>query len=232
MVKRNGVRTVKVAGFRGGKVMRSLKILGIVGFAAAMTGCVPDWARDNETGIIMEIAGITGFAGGEAAGGTEGDILMSDVVTDGTAFNDDAVVLVNIYRKNPTVAATSALEHVRLESYSVRYFRTDGHSVEGVDVPHRITGALNSIRLHTPTETDEVEAEVVITLVRQQAKLEPPLLNLRGGFVSPTANFLLPGQSIITTVAEITVFARQVVTGEALSATGRFQVTFADFGDE
>jgi hypothetical protein len=211
--------------------MKSLQILGIVGFAAAMTGCVPDWARDNETGIIMEIAGITGFAGGEA-GGTEGAILMSDVVTNGTAFNDDAVVLVNIYRKNPTVAATSALEHVRLESYEVRYFRTDGHSVEGVDVPHRITGALNSVRLHTPTQTGEIEAEAVITVVRQQAKLEPPLINLIGGNRSITGSLLLPGQAIITTVAEITIYAREVTTREPLSATGRFQVTFADFGDE
>ena len=210
--------------------MRSLKILGIVGFAAAMAGCVPDWARNNETGIIMEIAGITGFAGGQN-GGTEGAILFSDVRTGGTAFNDDAVVLVNIYRKNPTVSSTSALEHIRLESYQVRYFRTDGHSVEGVDVPHRITGALNSIRLHTPTDTGEIEAEAVITVVRQQAKLEAPLLNLVGFLPASTRNFLVPGQGIITTVAEITVYARQVTTGEPLSATGRIQVTFADFGD-
>ena len=211
--------------------MKSLQLLGIFGLAASMVGCVPDWARENETGLIMEIAGITTFAGGQE-GGTEGDILMSDVVTDGTAFNDDAVLLVNLYRKNPTVAATSALEHVRLESYQVRYFRTDGHSVEGVDVPHRITGALNSVRFHTPTETGEIEVDAVITVVRQQAKLEPPLLNLRGVSVSPTANFLIPGQAIITTVAEVTVFARQITTGEPLSATGQFQVTFADFGDE
>ncbi len=210
--------------------MRSLKILGIVGFAAAMAGCVPDWARNNETGIIMEIAGITGFAGGQN-GGTEGAILFSDVRTGGTAFNDDAVVLVNIYRKNPTVSSTSALEHIRLESYQVRYFRTDGHSVEGVDVPHRITGALNSIRLHTPTDTGEIEAEAVITVVRQQAKLEAPLLNLVGFLPASTRNFLVPGQGIITTVAEITVYARQVTTGEPLSATGTIQVTFADFGD-
>jgi hypothetical protein len=211
--------------------MRSLQLLGIVGFAASMTGCVPDWARDNETGIFMEIARITTFAGGES-GGTEGDILMSDVSTDGTAFNDDAAVLVNVYRKNPTVASTSGLEHVRLESYQVRYFRTDGHSVEGVDVPHRITGALNSVRLHTPTDTGEIEADVIITVVRHQAKREPPLINLVGGSRSNAGNFLFPGQAIITTVAEITVYARQVTTGEPLSATGRVQVTFADFGDE
>ena len=58
--------------------MKSLQILGIVGFAASMTGCVPDWARENETGLLMEIAGITGVAG-RRAGGTEGAILLSDV---------------------------------------------------------------------------------------------------------------------------------------------------------
>ena len=202
--------------------MKSLLTLGVVGFAASMTACVPDWARENETGIIMEVAGITTFAGGQQ-GGTESDILMSDVLP---VFNDDAVVTCNIYRKNPGVSSTSALEHIRLESYQVRYFRSDGHSVEGIDVPHRITGPLNSVRLHTPTETAEVEADVVITIVRHQAKLEPPLINLRA------TSLLLPGEGIITTVAEITIFARQVTTGEPLTATGRVQVTFADFADE
>ena len=209
--------------------MRSLKILGIVGFAAAMTGCVPDWARENETGIFMEVAGITGFQGGEA-GGTEGDILFSDV---SQWINDDAVVIVNVYRKNINVVATSPLEHVRIESYQVRYFRTDGHSVEGVDVPHRITGPVNSVRLHTPTGTDEVEASVVINVVRHTAKREPPLINLiRSDVIPPIRGVILAGEGIITTVAEITIYARQVTTGEALTATGRFQVAFADFVDE
>ena len=200
--------------------MKTLKIVGIVGFAAMMTGCVPGWARQNATGIIMEIAGIN-------RGGVAGP-LRSDVVPD---INDDAVVTVNIYRKNPTVTATSALEHVRLESYAVRYFRTDGHSVEGVDVPHRITGALNSIRLHTPTETGEIEVDAVITIVRQQAKHEAPLVNLVGNHVASTGSLIVPGQFVITTIAEITVYARQVTTGEPLSATGQVEVTFADFAN-
>src|SRR5688572_12210253 len=208
--------------------MKSLKMLGIVGFAVAMTGCVPDWARENETGILMEIAGITGFAGGEAEG-TEGDILFSDV---SQRINDDAVVTVNVYRKNPTVTATSPLEHVRLESYQVRYLRTDGRNVEGVDVPHRITGALNALRFHTPTDTGEIAIEAPINVVRHVAKREPPLIHLIGILPTTTGTFSLGGEGILTTVAEITVYARQVTTGEALSATGRFQVTFADFVDE
>jgi hypothetical protein len=213
--------------------MKSLQLLGIFGLAATMAGCVPDWARENETGLIMEVAEITTFRGGEE-GGTEGSILHSDVASDeGGVINDDAIVTVNLYRKNPNVAATSALEHVRLESYQVRYFRTDGHSVEGVDVPHRITGPLSSLRFHTPTETGEIEVEAPIVIVRHTAKLEPPLINIAGARQALTTRTRLhPGQAFITTVAEITIFARQVTTREPLSATGTVQVTFADFADE
>jgi hypothetical protein len=210
--------------------MRSLQILGIAGFAAAMTGCVPDWARENETGLLMVIESVEGIAGG-AAGGAAEPILRSDVDPD---FNDDAIVTVSLFRKNPTVAATTPLEDVRLESYQVRYFRTDGQSVEGVDVPHRITGPLNSILVHVPSDVGESVAEAAITIVRHQAKHEPPLANLVGilaNIPGGSGSLLFPGEGIITTVAEITIFARQVTTGEPLSATGRLQVTFADFAD-
>jgi hypothetical protein len=206
--------------------MKSLKALGVVGLAVSMAGCVPEWARENETGILMEVAGITGTPGSQ--GQTDGDVLFSDV---SQWINDDAVVTVNVYRKNPTVTSTSPLEHVRLESYQVRYLRTDGHNVEGIDVPHRVTGAFSSQRFHTPTGTDELEIDATINVVRHTAKREPPLINLIG--ISPTINrgLLIPGQGVVSTVAEITVYAKQVTTGEALSATGRFQVVFADFAD-
>ena len=207
--------------------MRSLKILGIVGVAAAMTACVPDWARENETGLLMDIVGITTFAGG-VGGGTEGSTLLSDVDPD---FNDDARIQVSLYRKNPTIEDVTHLEDVRLESYQVRYFRSDGHSVEGVDVPNRITGPINSVRLITPATSTEFVSEIFITLVRHQAKHEAPLANLIGIIPTSTGGLFFPGQGLITTVAEVTVFARQMTTGEPLSATGRVQVTFGDFAD-
>jgi hypothetical protein len=226
MVIRATARAVKGDGFRGGKVMKPLQILGVVAFAAVMTGCVPDWATENETGLLLEITRITGSPGGA---GPAGDILLSDVTP---VFNDQALVSVQLFRTNPTVLESTPLEDVRLESYQVRYFRTDGHNIEGEDVPHRITGPLNSVYLHAPVGIGEALATVVIDVVRHQAKEEPPLVNLRGFLIDRgTGIFLSSGQGIITTVCEITVFARQVTTGEALTATGRFQVTFANFAN-
>jgi hypothetical protein len=205
-----------------------MKATHILAIAVALGGsaCVPDWADDNETGLIMEIAEIVGIEGGEE----EGEILFSDV---SAWINDDARVVVNVYRKNPNVSSTSPLEHVRLESYQVRYLRSDGRNVEGVDVPYRITGSLNAVRVHTPTDTGEQEVEALINLVRHSAKREPPLINLIFSDLTPLARGpFLTGEGIITTSAEITVYARQVTTGEPLSATGRFQVVFADFVDQ
>jgi hypothetical protein len=177
--------------------------------------CTPDWATDNNTPFILEIASITPSP------------MRSDVevLSNGqpTVFNDDVIVAVNVFRKNnnPTLS-TTPVEHVYLERYEVRYFRSDGHNTEGVDVPFHITGPLGNLRFHTagPGGAGEVEQTVAITIVRHQAKLEPPLKNLAFG----------GNEIIITTIAEITIFGR-TVQGGVLQASGSVQVSFADFAD-
>jgi hypothetical protein len=56
-----------------------------------------------------------------------------------------------------------------------------------------------------------------VDLVRHQAKLEPPLMNITG-------------LQIVTMIADISVFGT-TVSGKAASASGSAQVTFADFAD-
>ena len=211
--------------------MKSLMAAVVVAVAVAGIGCTPEWARENETGIIMEVAGIEGVRGGtQGGGGTPAGILFSDA---SARINDDAVLTVAVFRKNPTVGTVSPLEGIRLESYQVRYFRSDGRNVEGQDVPYRITGSLGSLRFHTPTDTGEVEIEAPINVVRHTAKREPPLINLVFSDLAPvTRGPFLTGEGIITTSAEITIYAKQITTGEPLQASGRFQVVFADFVDE
>jgi hypothetical protein len=215
--------------------MKSVKLVLALAAAAASGGCTPDWATDNETPFIMEIASITG--GNDDSSGQGGEI-RSDVLTNGSVFNDDAVVAVNIFRKNNNNdLGTSPVEHVYLDRYEVVYFRTDGRNTEGVDVPYRITGPLGNLRFHTagPGGGGEVEQTVNITIVRHAAKLEPPLSQLQNIFAAnpgdPTSPLLLPGQGLITTVAEITIHGH-TVQGGGLRATGRVQVTFGDFADE
>jgi len=192
------------------KVYQRLALAAVAALPAI--SCTPDWATDNNTPYILEIAAI------------EPSPVKSDVLTGGGVVNDDVTVSVNLFRKNnnPTIA-TTPVEHVYLERYEVRYFRSDGHNTEGVDVPFTITGPLGNLRFHTagPGGSGEVEQTVAITIVRHQAKLEPPLKNLE----------VSGNEDIITAFAEITIHGR-TVQGGVLEARGTVQVTFSDFADE
>lgn len=194
--------------------------------ALGSAGCASDLAKQNATTMIMEIGSIRSSAGVQ--------FIISDVrLTTGTVVNDNAIVEVNIFRKNPNVSSTSALEHILLQRYEIRYFRSDGQNVEGVDVPYRISGPLND-RLHTPTGTGEIAQSVTVIAVTHQAKLEPPLRNLQGLIALPpagTAPSFISGAGVLTVFAEITIHGVQIGTGDAISASGRIPIVFADFGD-
>ena len=58
---------------------------------------------------------------------------------------------------------------------------------------------------------------VPIEVVRRQAKLEPPLSTIYQA-------------AVLTAMAEITLYG-ETVSGQAVSASARFQIDFADFGD-
>jgi hypothetical protein len=196
----------------------------VISVAVAMGGCVPDWAQNNASPFILEIASITNSAGALP--------ILSDVASDsGSIFNDEARVTVNAFRKNNNPdLGTSPVEHIYLESYEVRYFRTDGRDQEGVDVPFRTTGALGNVRFHTPGPggNGEVEATVSVTVVRHQAKLEPPLRNLASVTLTDTSALGFSGPGVLTCIAEITIRGR-TVQGDVMRAVGRVNVTFANF---
>jgi hypothetical protein len=102
---------------------------------------------------------------------------------------------------------------VLVERYEVRYFRSDGRATEGVDVPYRISGNI-STALDATTDSGG-NVTVPIEVVRTQAKLEPPLLNLTNG----------GGEIVLTAFAEVTVFGH-TIAGQAVRASGRLQIDF------
>ena len=106
------------------------------------------------------------------------------------------------------------MEHVFLDRYEVEYCRTDGRNMEGVDVPYRITGPLRGTCTSPRTRGGRgVRGHHVVSHL---AKFEPPLSNLVGFNVagsSPTDPFVVPGQGIITTIAEITIHGRTIKEG-------------------
>lgn len=144
--------------------------------------------------------------------------LFSDVC-EGPAFscivtNDTAVVSMSARAEDP-YTDVSRFGDIVLDRYRVTYVRTDGRNTPGVDVPYPFDGAIN---FRVPVG---VSASQPFMVVRQQAKLEPPLRDLAGG----------GGAIVVSVIAQIDFYGRQLVTDKAVSVSGSLNITFADFGE-
>jgi hypothetical protein len=186
----------------------------------AMAGCTPEWAKRGEAQNVLLITGVNDTAGGAP--------LQSDVLTSGGGVCPDRIGLrLENHFKNPNVTNTGFRGDMVVERYEIRYFRSDGRNQQGVDVPYTITGNVSQ-------EVRSGEAATLnLEVVRLQAKLEPPLVNLRRNLVT-TPQGLAPtgtGGTVITVFAEITLHARMTTLQVTNSATTRMQIDFADFAD-
>lgn len=189
-----------------------MRVLCLVGAGTlALAGCTPDFATQNDSNVILRVVKVEATAGGE---GTGGAFLLSDVHdTNGGAFNDNATVTVENILKNGNVTDIGKFNDVLLERFEIRYIRSDGRNVEGVDVPYRITGDLSQ---QVPVNGN---AGVAFIVVRHQAKEEPPLMNMTGG---------AGGAQVLTVFAEITLYGH-TTSGKGVQVSASLQITFADF---
>lgn len=184
--------------------MRTGGALALV-LGLCVAGCAPGYVTSNDASVNLILASIN-----------KGAQLDSDVRNGaGSTFvcENEVEVAVAVRNKNPNSPAPSVPSAVILKSYEVRYFRTDGRGTEGVDVPYRITGNLTLAVDVASSGTTAFPLEVV----RRQAKVEPPLSSIFQA-------------TVLTVMAEVTLYG-ETVSGQGVSASGRLQIDFADFGD-
>jgi hypothetical protein len=167
--------------------------------ALAMAGCSADYVENDQSTVLVVVTSIN-----------QGSTIASDVrADDGTITNCPVPVTVAVLLKNPSNPG-SPVENVILKRYDVTFTRSDGRSVEGVDVPYRFSGAM------TANVERGAEQTVTLDLVRQQAKLEPPLSNITG-------------LQIVEMTANVTVYG-QTVSRKNVSGSGSAAIRFADYG--
>lgn len=180
--------------------MKVIPALILGGLVAA--GCSPSYFDQGNSTRALLVTGVN-----------DGNVLQSDVRLGTNICPDTVAVRVENHAKNPTAPQAGFRDDIVIERYEVRYFRSDGRGVEGVDVPYSISGNL----------AFEVQGEagvnVNIEVVRRQAKLEPPLSQLVNG----------GGGFIVTMFAEITLHARTTTGVATNTASGRLQIDFADY---
>lgn len=185
--------------------MKAVRVCAVLALGAlSMGGCTPDWAKGSGDVVLLMTAI------------NDGSPLSSDIeISSGAVCPDLVKVRLENHFKNPAVTGTSFVNDYVVERYEVHYIRSDGRNTEGVDVPFSITGNVSQEVINAS------DAELLLEVVRRQAKFEPPLRNLVGG-----------GSIIVTMFADITLHAR-TTTGTVLNpVSGRLQIDFADFADK
>jgi hypothetical protein len=195
----------------GGHARIAAAVLG----ALLLTSC-SETARTGQGSAYLVLNSLAGAKGGGANANTFASSLPSDVITlvpaltgTPTQFSDSGQATLQLQMKD-VLDTPSANNAVTLTQYHVKYTRTDGHNVQGVDVPYEFDGALGVTVSSTAT--------VGFTLVRVQAKQEAPLAALVNN-----------GQ-VISTFAEVTFYGHDQV-GNAVTVSGRINIDFSNWGD-
>ncbi len=193
--------------------MRAAVLVLVAGGATLVAGC-SSTVRTSQASSYLVLQRLEGSSGADQGGGTFMSVLRSDVMTKGGIFEDNGRVTLSLAMKdvtNPTGPTTNNL--VTLNRYRVEYRRTDGRNTQGEDVPYAFEGAMGATIGEQPTS-------VVFSIVRAQAKLEKPLVTLRGG----------NGALLISTIADVTFFGKDQ-TGRDVTVTGSMSINFADWAD-
>lgn len=201
------------------KHRRPQHMIGAVILLVAAFGLTSCNRLENETqsGSLLTVETITGL---DSAGG-EGNFIQSDVLyvdstTGATALRaDSATVIFTASTLDPApLLGTSQYNDIQVTRYVVTYIRADGRNVQGVDVPYAFEGGLSVlVRIGVSTTASFI-------IVRDVAKQEPPLFNLRAGFAG----------DILNVTARVDFYGRDLAN-KTVKATGMIPITFANYGN-
>jgi hypothetical protein len=189
-----------------------LKVFVLIIAALVMISCNA-LENDSTSGSMLEIVSLTG----NDLDGTPGSTtVFSDVVTNGSIFNDNGVASLAARPLDPTLATTSAYMDVLVDQIDIVFKRTDGRNVEGVDVPYSFTHPVSFL---VPIRSS---ANIPFVLIRHVAKMESPLVDLRDP---------LNPEQVIQIIAWITIHSKDTAGHRLADVTGYITVWCADFAD-
>jgi hypothetical protein len=195
------IDTVRRKAVWGSRIRMAAAVLA----ALLMTSC-SNMIRTGQSPSYLILQTMQGGAAGTA-------VVQSDVVSDtGSILQDGGTASLQAALKDPLGSTPTDVNTISITQYHVEYVRSDGHNVQGVDVPFAFDAGVTAAIPAGGSGT------VNFTLVRIQAKLEAPLKALAGH----------RGQEAITTTAQVTFYGHDQ-NGRAVSVTGNIEVDFADW---
>jgi hypothetical protein len=183
------------------RAARRIAVLALAVLAAAACNPVENASTSSTQLIIESLTGLD--LQGLDSNFCKSDVLFTNSQTGTSTVVADigkAMLTSQPFDVKP-VLGNSIYQDIQLEKIAVSYTRADGHNAPGVDVPYAF------------------EVGVTFTLVREAAKVERPLVTLRGTL------------ELIEVTATI-VFYGKDLSGRAVRATGYLPITFADYANE
>jgi hypothetical protein len=192
-----------------------IRLVGALVCAVLVSSCGTQ-TREGTASSYLLLTSLTGASGAKPGG--FGTVVFSDVITVvndvPSTFSDPGQATFQLALKDPGPSGSpntpSQNNFITVSQYHVQYVRSDGHNVQGVDVPYAFDGAV--------TATVSASASVGFTLVRHAAKDEAPLKTLQSG------------SAPLTVIAQVTFYGHDQ-TGREVSVSGNIEITFSNFGD-
>lgn len=199
------------------KAKNALKITVILMGLFFLFSCNPI-ADESKSDSMLVVVSVTGLDLEQ----NEVNYLQSDVISysaDSQQYyvvGDAAKATLTAKLLDPsTTVEASNYNSIQLTRYTVQYIRSDGKSIEGVDVPYSFEGAISA-----NIEIDaSVEASFVV--VRAVAKQESPLVDL----------IEARDEGVLEVIARIDFYGHDM-TNNAVKATGYLTIFFANYIDE
>lgn len=199
----------------------SLALL-LAGLLIGTGGCANTNNRDEDTrGASLLV--LDSIESGTSDENDEGSaFIFSDVCDDENApgfcsyVNDNGVGnFRNLPLNTDPNASSSYYQDITLYRYHVQYTRSDGQNIEGIDVPF----AFDSVMTATVQVSGQLDVGFII--VRHSAKIERPLVDLRG----------LGDEDVLSTNTRVDFYGRDLA-GNEHQVHGWVDIEFADFGEE
>lgn len=191
------------------------KVFGIAIILLAFLALVSCNPVDNDSRSASLLL-IDDIVGADADGGVA-NFLQSDVLLGNGSVRADSItatIRAETLDPDPLLGA-SQYNDIVLTRYLVSFTRTDGRNVPGQDVPYPFEGSMSSVVKTGST------ASVSLVLVREVAKLEPPLIGLVD----------LGAEVVLTCTAKIDFYGHDMVN-RTVKATGYLTVYFANYADQ
>lgn len=192
-------------------------MITILSFGFLLFSCNPieDEGQSDSLLVVLNLTGTD--IEGNVVNFLQSDVVIIDPATGLPSVAADAAkvsLTAKLIDPSPPVTV-SQYNSITVNRYTVTYIRSDGENRQGVDVPYSFEGSLSTL-----IDIDSI-VEVSFVIVREVAKLEPPLLNLREG----------RGEGVLQVTAKVDFYGQDMVKNN-VKATGHLTIFFANYVDK